>query len=96
MLIGLAGGMGLVFWFLSVSLTVFHALCPFCLIVWATVINLFWLVLAVVLRQQLSPDNLPKTGFRFVIRFWFLLALIEILLIAIVIFAQLGFAVLGL
>lgn len=95
LMVGLAAGMALVFWFLYISLVVFQALCPFCLLVWAAVINLFWMVLAIVLRQKITLDNRGNIGFRLVIRFWYLIALIEMLLIAVVIFSQLGLAVLG-
>lgn len=93
---GLGAGMILVFWFLYTSLMVFQALCPFCLMVWAAVISLFWLVLAVVLRQKLSFDNPSKSAIKLVIRFWFLIALMELVFLAAIIFSRLGLAVLGL
>jgi uncharacterized membrane protein len=39
---GATAGLGFVLWLMGESLLVIHALCPYCMVVWAAVIPLFW------------------------------------------------------
>lgn len=50
-------GLALVVFFLYQSVTVFHALCPWCLVVWTSTVPVAWLLIVNALRLNLSEEN---------------------------------------
>ena len=42
--VGMAGALAFVIWLMSQSIFVLHTLCPWCMVVWAVTIPLFWAV----------------------------------------------------
>lgn len=82
--LGTIAGMGSVLWFLYLSATLFHALCPFCLVVWSGTL----IVTSVALPQALNAcrrDSIHVRG-SFIMRYTGLIALaLHLLIILIVI-----------
>ena len=52
---GLTAGAVFVAWLISQSLWSIHALCPYCMVVWAVVIPMFWTVTADTLARGVLP-----------------------------------------
>lgn len=55
LLVGVSLGMAMIGWLISQSLFAIHALCPYCMVVWAVMIPLFWTVLASTLERGAIP-----------------------------------------
>lgn len=81
--LGAIAGMGSVLWFLYLSATVFHALCPFCLVVWSGTL----IVTSVALPQAVNAcrrDSIHARG-NVIMRYTGLIALALHLLVSLIV-----------
>ncbi len=60
--VGITAGMVFVLWLMSQSLYVIGALCPYCMVVWAVVIPMFWSVTATNLERGVIPTPASARG----------------------------------
>ncbi|WP_134322568.1 vitamin K epoxide reductase family protein [Cumulibacter soli] len=78
LLVGSTYGIVLVGWLIFQSLYEIRALCPYCMVVWACVIPIFWRTLGFTLADGHFGPNVAAAGIsRFLGRFWWLLTLIS-------------------
>lgn len=61
-LAGLTFGFGFIFWLSWQSVFVIGTLCPWCMVVWAVMILLFWTGIAYTTKNQLLGVNTKKIG----------------------------------
>lgn len=60
--VGLAGALAFVIWLISQSIYVLGTLCPWCMLVWAVTIPLFWIVTFRNLAEGVFGDRLVRAG----------------------------------
>jgi uncharacterized membrane protein len=62
--VGLAGALAFVIWLISQSIYVLNTLCPWCMLVWAVTIPLFWVVTLRNAADGIFGDPLRRIGDR--------------------------------
>jgi uncharacterized membrane protein len=76
LLVGAAYGMVFVGWLISQTLYEIRALCPYCMVVWAMVIPIFWRTLTYTLSGGHFGSAIAQNGFvRVLERYWWVLTL---------------------
>lgn len=81
--LGLLGGITLVFWLFSQSVFVLGTLCPWCMVVWAVTIPLFWYTLPQPYASGMVPVSAKTRDFFEQLRSWaWVLVLVCVIIIA--------------
>ena len=86
---GVAGAMIFVLWLFTQSTFVIQILCPYCMIVWAAVVPMFWNTLLFSIREGIVevPDRLIERSFKWYDSAW-IFSLVTEFLVAIAILVQ--------
>ena len=90
LVLGTSAGLGAVLFFLATSIFKLRSLCPYCFLTWMATIFLAWLSFALWVRTVASPTRPLKGARRILVGYWWLGALLCIVVIVAVLFAVFG------
>lgn len=87
--VGVVFGLVFVAWLISQAVYDISALCPYCMVVWAVVIPIFWLVTAETLNNGALADGTSGTS-RVLDRFKWLIAAACLAVVTVLVFVEFG------